>query len=168
MASYEGHLEVQITDINGDVAQVRMPVAFADTKTLAQINTEVGTFATNVGAVSNGLVTLKGFSVKFAEAAYVVGVSPPANTEYSSVTDGARLQFADTAGGRSSITIPAPLESMFGTASNVVNPLDANTALLIAFFAANAGSLSGLNYTLYKGGIKVGRRARRRRSALIP
>lgn len=168
MTNYKGTYDFQVTDFNGDVATVRFPVISSGTATIANLVTNAGTLETALAAATNGKVTRQGFSVLFNEAQYLVGTAPPNNAEYSSVTDGARLQFADGGGERMSVTIPAPLEALFGANSNVVDSTQTDVAAIIAAVASICNSLSGSFFNLYKGGIKVGKRARRRRSPLIP
>lgn len=169
MARYNGHWFIQITDINGDVATVRIPWNAPDTTTLATLATDMATLEAAVAALTNGKVTRQGVNALFNEAQYLVGTAPPTNAEYSSVTDGAKLQFATGDGQRTSVTIPAVIEAAFGSDSNVVDSTQAAVATFITAFEANAVPPSGSGtYNLYKGGIKVGKRARKRRTALIP
>lgn len=168
MAHYKARYVIQVTDVNGDTAIVSFPAFPLDTVTLAAAATVMATLEADVAALTNGKVTRQGLQVLFSEAQYLVGSSPPTNAEYSSVTDGAHLAFADGLGERMSVTIPAPLEAVFGASSNVVNPTYGAIATLISDVAASCGSPSGGQYNLYKGGIKVGRHSRRRVSRLIP
>jgi len=168
MASYKVSYEFQVTDINGDVANVVVHAFSADSATLAQIATNVATLDAALAAATNGKVTRQGASVLVNEAQFLVGSTPPTNAEYSSVTDGARFQFANGGGDRASSTIPAPLEAMFGSNSNVIDSTQTQAAAWIAAFESIARGNDGSPLNLYKGGIKVGRRARRRRSALVP
>ena len=168
MANYRTQYDFEVVDVNGDTANIRIQTLQPDTRTFAQMVTTTGALATAIIACSNGKIIRQGFSVLVNEAQFLVGTSPPTNAEYSSVTDGARLQFANSLGERGSITVPAPLETDFGSASNVVDSLDTNVAALIALLQASMVGASGTALNLYKGGIKVGRRARVRRSALVP
>lgn len=169
MARYDFDWVFQVTDVNGDVATVRFPSNGPDTLTLAVLATDLATLATDLSAATNGKITRQGLSVRFSESAMVVGTSPPTNAEYSSVTDGARMQFATADGQRTSLTIPAPIEALFGASSNVVDSTNAHASALIADVATNCVPPSGSGtYNLYKGGIKVGKRARLRRSSLVP
>lgn len=168
MANYPAEYLFTIVDVNGDQANVRIHTLQADTRTFAQMVTTTNTLATALIACSNGKIIRQGFSVLVNEAQLIVGTTPPTDAEYSSVTDGARLQFANALGERGSLTIPAPLEADFGAASNVVDPTNANVAALIALLQTDMVGDSGTALNLYKGGIKVGRRARRRRSSLVP
>lgn len=168
MANYNIRLKVQITDINGDVAEATFPMHTSDASTLALVVTSLGTMATSLAALTNGKVTRQSFSVLVNEAQYLVGTTPPTNAEYSSVTDGARLSFADGSGERMAVTIPAPIEALFGTNSNVVDSTVSAVSTFIGDVAANCGSTSGVAFNLYKGGIKVGRHSRKRVTKLIP
>ena len=169
MANYTVEQTFEIVDVNGDTANVRVPSLQADTRTIAQAQTTNAAIAAALIACSNGKIIRRGYSVQFDEAQFIVGTTPPTNAEYSSVTDGARLQFANALGERMSLTVPAPLEADFGTSSNVVDSTDVNVAALIALITGGAATgKSGTAFNLYKGGIKTGRGARRRRTSLIP
>lgn len=168
MASYRIRYFIQVTDINGDTALTSIESFSADTATLAQIATDMATLEVALAAATNGKVTRQSVEVLINEAQFLVGTTPPTNAEYSSVTDGARFQFANGQGERASSTIPAPLEALFGPSSNVIDSTQPQSAGWITAFESIARPPSGVSFNLYKGGIKVGRRARRRRTALIP
>jgi len=168
VASYPVHYILQVTDINGDVATVKVPSFHPDTTTLAAVATLLGTFATDIQALTQGKITRQSFGMLVNEAQFLVGTTPPFNLEYSSVTDGAHLSYASGQGERMALTVPAPLESIFGANSNVVDSTNANVATLSADIAAHAASPANHNYNLYKGGVKVGKHSRRRATRLIP
>lgn len=168
MANYTGYYEYEFVDINGDTANVRVPFFTGDARTVAQMATTANAIGAALDACTNAKAVRVGFSFLIVEAQLIVGTTPPNNAEYSSVTDGARLQFANGVGSRTSLTVPAPLESDFGASSNVVDSTNANVAALIAEIQIAASDKGGNVFNLYKGGIKVGRRARRRRSSLVP
>ena len=168
MANYMAHHHFTIVDVNGDQATVTVPQQTPDSRTVAILATANAAIGTAILACSNGKTIQRSVTILLDEAQLIVGTTPPTNAEYSSVTDGARLQFANNIGERYAMTVPAPLESDFGAASNVVNPTDANVAALITTITADATGKSGTTLNLYKGGIKVGKRARTRRSALVP
>jgi hypothetical protein len=168
MARYKISYKLQLTDINGDVAEVVINAAALDTATLAGLAANMATIESAVAAASNAKVTRQSVSALFNEAQFLIGSTPPTNAEYSSVTDGARFQFADGAGDRGSITIPAPVEAMFGANSNVIDPTNGLAAGIITVMETFADTSSGTVLNLYKGGVKVGRGARRRRSSLVP
>ena len=168
MARYKVTAVVQVVDVNGDTALVEANFSHADTVTIAQLATDVGNLATAVAQASNGKITRQSVKLLINEAQFIVGTAPPTNASYPSVTDGARFQFADGAGERASLTIPAPIEALFGAGSNVIDSTQTNSAAVIAYATANLTDLAGTALNLYKGGIKVGKRARRRRSALLP
>lgn len=162
MASYLGAYVVQLTDVNGDSATTEVPIQLADTVALSALATQAATLAADIGACSNAKVTSIGFRIGFVKAQITSGTAPPpANATYPSVTDGARLTFANSNGNRRAITIPAPLLSDFKTGSNVVNPDDANVAALIAEIET-FGDEGGNATNLYEGGIKVAHHARKR------
>jgi hypothetical protein len=168
MASYGIRLEFQVTDINGNVAQTSFPLYLTDTHTLANIATVIATLEADLAALTNGKVTKQGFSVFVNEAQYLVGTAPPNNAEYSSVTDGAKLSFANGNGQRMSVTIPAPIEAVFGATSNVVDSTVTAVATFITDVEANCNAIGGAQFNLYKGGVKVGRHSRKRVSKLVP
>jgi hypothetical protein len=168
MASYNLKYKIQVTDFNGDVAEVTFPDHLIDTTTLATLAAAMANLVAALAAATNGKITRQSISVLLNEAQYLVGVAPPTNAEYSSVTDGAKLNFADGAGERSSVTVPAPLEALFGASSNVVDSTQATAAALITEFETQCHSSSGALFNLYKGGAKTGRHSRRRVTRLIP
>jgi hypothetical protein len=168
MANYKISYTFEIVDINGDTAVMRIPSLQIDTRTLAQLATTSGALGGGINALTNGKTIKTGVSIDFVTAQYLVGTTPPNNAEYSSVTDGARLQFSNSLRERMSLTVPAPLEHVFGTNTNIVDSTQTDVAALIALIAADAQGASGTAFNLYEGGVKSGRGARRRRTSLIP
>jgi hypothetical protein len=168
MASYNLKYKIQVTDINGDVAEVTFPDHLIDTTTMATLAAAMANLVAALAPATNGKVTRQSVSILFNEAQFLVGTAPPTNAEYSSVTDGARFQFADGAGERSAVTVPAPIEALFGGNSNVVDSTQAQAAALITEFETQCHSSSGVLFNLYKGGAKTGRHSRRRVTRLIP
>lgn len=168
MAVYRAELILDIVDVNGDIAQARLPVAPSTAGTLSGLAADVGTWAGLVTSISNGKVIRQSFSVLVDEAQFIVGTAPPTDAPYPTVTDGARMNFANNTGARMATTVPAPVEAVFGTHSNVVDPTVSAVAAFITGVEGLASDRAGNFFNLYKGGIKVGRRARKRRSALVP
>jgi hypothetical protein len=168
MANYKGAYTFEIVDVNGDHAVMRIPTLQIDTRTLAQLATTSSAIGATIVAMTNGKVVKTGITFDFVTAQFLVGTAPPTNAEYSSVTDGARLQFSNSLRERLSSTVPAPREALFGAASNVVDSTQADVAAFIAEIAAAATGASGTAFNLYEGGVKTGRGARRRRTSLIP
>lgn len=168
MASYKLRYTFQVVDVNGDVANVSFPDFLIDTATVAALHTVSANLLGVLAASTNGKIIRQGVSILFNEAQYLVGTAPPTNAEYSSVTDGAKLNFADGLGDRISVTIPAPIEALFGTDSNVVDSTEAQVLAFIAAVANDCHDPAGGTYNLYKGGAKVGRHIRRRVTRLIP
>jgi hypothetical protein len=158
----------QVTDVNGDTAEVSVPTYVPDTNTLANLASSSATFATDIAALTNGKITRRSIGVLLDEAQYIVGTAPPNDAEYSSVTDGARMQFASGSGAKTAVTIPAPVEAVFGTNSNVVDSTVTPVAAFITSMETIPVSPSGGAYTLYKGGVKTGRGSRKRATRLIP
>lgn len=168
MASYRGEIIFQVVDFNGDTALVRFPQFLTDTHTLANVAANVATLEALVAAATNGKVIRQSMSFLVNEAQYIVGTAPPNNAEYSSVTDGAHFSFADGSGNKTAVTIPAPLEAMFGANSNVIDSTQTQAAALIAGVATTTQSPANTAYNLYKGGVKTGRHSRKRVTRLIP
>jgi len=168
MANYKGYYTFEYVDINGDTATTRIPTLQVDTRTLAQLVTTSNTLGAGINLLTNAKAIKTGFAFEVVTAQYIVGSSPPNNAEYSTVTDGARLQFSNSLRERFAMTVPAPLEHVFGALSNIVDSTQTDVAALIALIAADAVGASGTAFNLYEGGVKTGRGARRRRSSLIP
>lgn len=168
MASYKLRYTFQVVDFNGDIANVSFPDFLIDTATVAALHTVSANLLGVLAAATNGKITRQGVSILFNEAQYLVGVAPPTNAEYSSVTDGAKFNFADGLSDRTSVTVPAPIEALFGASSNIIDSLQAQAAALIAAVANDCHDPAGGTYNLYKGGAKTGRHTRRRVTRLIP
>lgn len=164
MATYLFHYEVEIGDVDGNVANTSLRAAVVDTVTVAQLATEVATFAADVQAASNGKVIRQGVSILFNEAQILPGATPPTDAVYPTVTDGARLNFSNGGGVTAHMTVPAPTEATFLPAPqrNYVDPAG-DASALIAFVKAHATDIAGTPLNLYQGGIKVGRGAPKRR-----
>lgn len=161
MASYELAYDIQITDVNGDSASMRIRSLYPDTTTIAGLATTAAANVTAVAACTNGKVTSSGVTILFNRAQISAGTAPPpASAVYPSVTDGARLTFNNSNGLARVVVVPAPLLSDFITGSNTVNPGDTNIGALITQIEALADIDGSTN--LYQGGVKVGRHARRR------
>lgn len=168
MASYKLKYQFQITDFNGDTANVTFPDFLIDTTTFAAAASVLGTLEGVLAAATNGKVTRQSFTVLVNEAQFLVGTAPPTNAEYSSVTDGAHFAFATGGGLRAAVTVPAPIEAMFGANSNVIDSTQAQAIALIQAFENSCHSPSGPAYNLYKGGVKTGKHTRKRVTRLIP
>jgi hypothetical protein len=161
MASYEVFYDIQVTDVNGDSATMRLRSLYPDTTDIAGLATTASTTVGLVAACTNGKVTGSAIYILFNRAQISAGTAPPpTNATYPSVTDGARLSFNNSNGLGRSVTIPAPLLSDFISGSNTVNPADANVAALITQVELLADLDGSTN--LYQGGVKVGRHSRRR------
>jgi len=161
LANFEGTLDVQVTDVNGDSALVKVRVVVPDTTTLASLAASTSNLGAALAACTNGKVTSQGISFGFVKAQISAGTAPPpANATYPSVTDGARLFFSNSAGEKRGITIPAPLLTDFKAGSNTVNPADANIAAFITNVETDPLFTGTAN--LYEGGVKVAHHARKR------
>lgn len=161
MPSYEMQYDVTITDFNGDTATMHVSSFYPDTTTISGLVGTLTTLAGDIAACTNGKVTATGFHFLIDKAQISTATAPPpSNATYPSVTDGARLAFANSNGGRRVVVVPAPLLSDFLANSNTVNPGDANVSALIAEIEALADNTGSTN--LYEGGVKVGRHSRRR------
>lgn len=163
MANYTLEFLIQVTDVNGDSAQTRIQQVVADTQTLAVMATTAANLTAAYAACTNAKVTGTGVSVTFSKAQISAGTAPPPTSAiYPSVTDGAQLNFINSALERRKITVAAPLLSDFKTDSNVVNPADTNVAGLITILEGLPDFDGSTN--LYQGGIKVAHHSRKRRS----
>lgn len=161
MANYPAELEYQITDVNGDSALVRITTLTTDTTVVSGLVSLLNSTGALIAACTNGKVTSQGFRFNQFKAQISAGTAPPpASATYPSVTDGARLTFANSAGGRRVVVIPAPLLTDFVTGTNTVDPGDANISALITGLEA-ISDLDGAT-NLYEGGVKVGRHSRKR------
>jgi len=161
MASFPSELEYQITDVNGDSALMRLTTLYPDTTTLSGLASTLSATGALIAACTNGKVTSVGFRFTQLKAQISAGTAPPpSNATYPSVTDGARLTCANSAGGRRVDVIPAPLQTDFVAGTNTVDPGDANISALIAQIEA-LSDLDG-STNLYEGGVKVGRHSRRK------
>lgn len=161
MATYLATYNIQVTDVNGDTATMRVTEARADTALVSAIATQTAALAALVAAATNGKITSQGYTLEFVKAQISAGTAPPpASAIYPSVTDGARLEFNNSAGEKRVVVIPAPLLSDFKTNSNTVNPADTNMAALISFIEGITDLDGSTN--LYQGGVKVAHHARKR------
>jgi hypothetical protein len=168
MADYRGFWSYEYVDVNGDTAMMRLPFNLVDTKTIANIVTSSAALGALIDPLTNAKNIKVSASIDILTAQLLVGTTPPNNAEYSSVVDGARLQFSNSVRERMSSTIPAPLESIFGASSNIVDMTNTDVAAFIAGVAAQCAGGSLNSFNLYEGGVKVGRGARRRRNPRVP
>lgn len=153
-----------VVDINGDTALASFEAFFPPAGLGSDLQANSATIATALAAATNGKIIRRSVSLLLDEAQYIIGVSPPAEAEYSKVETGARLQFSNAAGTRAAFTVPAPKLSDFNGAgnANTVNPLDANMSALIVALESVLTDDEGTPVNLYQGGVKTGRHARRR------
>jgi hypothetical protein len=168
MASYDVYVTLTLTDANGDTAHMRVNLGTTpDTGTLAALANDTGLLLTALGApgtITNAKVTSATVSFLYEKA----GPSGAVDAEYSGVSDGARLNFLNSQGGRGQVTIPAPVTAVFATAPNE-NVVDSGgpVAALITFLEAHY--FDGSNpLNVYNGGRKVGRHAPRRAQHKVP
>lgn len=168
MPTFLCRYEIQLTDFNGDTALVSFPDRIPDTNTIANQATQMATLVGALTAATNAKVTRQSFRILFNEAQYLVGTAPPTNAEYSSVTDGAKFNFADGAGERTAATVPAPIEALFGSNSNIIDSTQAQSAAFIAAVESVCHSPNGVLYNLYKGGAKTAHHTRKRVTRLLP
>jgi len=165
MTAYRIHFTQTVADIDGNLANVRVGFGNVDdTTTLAMLATSAASFGSAVGSATNGKAIRGGIEVLLFEAQILPGSTPPTDATYPSVTDGARLNFSNSAGSAGHITIPAPKENVFLAAPqrDFVDPAGSASGL-ITYMKANASDVGGNLLNLYQGGIKVGRGARKRR-----
>lgn len=168
MASYQTQIGLTLTDANGDTAQMRFPLGEVDdTTTMTTLAGQVTALLTALGApgtITNAKVTSATVSFLYEKA----GPTGAVDAEYSRVSNGARLNFLNSGGGRGTTTIPAPIAAIFGAAPNedVVDPTSAVSAFIAWYIAHVDGNGSVLN--IYNGGVAVGKHARRRAQHKIP
>lgn len=154
-----------IADINGQLATISYTdAAQSDASTLATMITTLNAFGTAFAAATNGKPVRGSFEVLGFEAQLIPGTPPPTNALYPTVTTGARLNFSNSFGSTAHITIPAPVAGVFLAApqEDFVDPAGSASAL-ITFLQGALVDVGGHALNLYQGGIKVGKRARRRR-----
>jgi hypothetical protein len=165
VANYRVRFFQQIADVDGNLALASyLNGNVADTITVAQLVTNTNGFGTALLAATNGKAVRWSFEVLVGEAQLIPGSTPPTDATYPSVTDGARLNFSNSMGSRTSVVVPAPTEATFLAAPqrDYVDPAG-DAAALIAWMQAHSLDTGGQAFNLYQGGIKVGRGARRRR-----
>ncbi len=161
MANYTLEFGYQITDVNGDTAQIRIQQVVADTQTLAVLKTTSDNVLAKITPLTNGKVTSRTVTVIQDKAQISAATAPPpADAIYPSVTDGARLNFQNAAGERRSLTIPAVIEAAFASGTTTVNPAQADVAALIAIIEGLVDFDGATN--LYAGGVKVAHHSRKR------
>jgi len=161
MASFVYEYTFQITDVNGDSAQMRIKSFAPDTTTIASLVTNSSTLNGLIAPLTNGKVTARGVTLTVDKAQISSATAPPpADAVYPSVTDGARMNFSNNIGARRVVVVPAPVESVFKTDTNTVNPDQSDVAAFIAEIIALGEDPAATN--LYEGGVKIGRHARKR------
>ena len=163
MANYMVDMILTLTDANGDTARMSVPLGqLADTNTLANLATTATGAITALGApgvITNAKVTSLSFNVLFEKA----NPTGALDAQFSSVSDGARLNFNNSVGQTGVSTIPAPVPGVFGTAPNEdVVLVGGAAAAWIAFYVAHASRDSTHNIDVYNGGMKVGRSPNKR------
>lgn len=166
MATFDGWFTYEITDINGDTANMRITAPTVDTTTVAGLKTASDSLGALIAALTNGKVTATGYGLLFLRAQISTATAPPpSNATYPSVTDGARLTFTNSNGGQRVVVVPAVKLDAFVTGTNTVNPDQSDVAALIA----DIESLTDLDgaTNLFSGGVKVGKHARRRVSRKV-
>ena len=162
MADYAVAHTLTLTDANGDTAKMKIDQGLVvDSTTVAQLISQTDALITALGApgvITNAKVTSATITI-LKEKASPTGAL---NSEYSSVTDGARLNFVSSGTNKWVTTIPAPVPACFGATPNeeVVDPTGPLAAWITAFESVVLGI--GVANPVYNGGVKVGRHARRR------
>lgn len=167
MANYRCYLNVTLTDSDGDQSKMRIDLGpIADTATIAGLATDMSGFIAALGApgtITNAAVTEQSVSIVLSKATFTSAL----NAQFAQVEDQARLQFANSAGDRASLSIPAPIPGVFASPPNQdVVDFAGPVGAIIAWFTAHAGGPTLLN--IYEGGVKVARRARRRAQHRVP
>ena len=87
-----------------------------------------------------------------------VSTATPGTGQYDLVSDTAVLVFATVPGSSLQVVIPAPLNSIFGPSSNVVDPTNPLVAALIAAVVGTLGDAAGNAATAFVSGVKSSRR----------
>mgnify|MGYP001195724336 CR=1 FL=1 len=87
-----------------------------------------------------------------------VGVVTPGTTTYFLTTDVAVLVFQTVPGGSLRVVIPGPLEEVFGSDGNTVDPTDTLVAAVIADVIGTLTDSGGNVATAYISGVKSSRR----------
>lgn len=164
-SNYKAFYVLEVGDINGDVAVMRVPTTLTDTNTIAVMATNVAALVTALGApgtITNGKVIRSGVSLLFNEA-QLAGGTPALDAEFPSVADKARLAFSNSNGARAVSAIPAPIEGIFHAppADATVDPASAVSAWITAF-ETYARDLTETTINLYQSGVRSKARARRR------
>lgn len=93
-------------------------------------------------------------------AAPTIGAASPGTTQYHLVQDIAVMNFATAvAGSNVQLVLPGPLAALFGANSQVLDPLAALTAAVIAAAIGVLADSAGNPVTAYIGGSKASRKA---------
>lgn len=93
-------------------------------------------------------------------AAPTIGAASPGTTQYHLVQDIALLNFATAvAGSNVQLVLPGPLAAVFGANSQVLDPLAALTAAVIAAAIGVLADINGNPVTAYISGSKASRKA---------
>jgi len=112
----------------------------------------LGAYEAAIQACSNGVLQFATNGIPTVSAA------SPTTGQYDLLSDLAVLVFATVPGSTVVVTIPAPLASIFGPSSNVVDPTNPLVATLIAATIGTLGDAAGNAVTAYVSGTKVSRR----------
>jgi len=168
MARYQMHHILELQDISGDRAIMKIPnLSVGDTATLATLATTTAAIVTALGApgtITNAKVVSTGISVQFTEVD-PLAAPVPLDAEFPSVADKALLTFTSATGSRTRNAIPAPIEGIFHAppADDTVDPASAIAAWLTEFETVS-GDAGNVVYGIYTGGVRQKARARRRRT----
>lgn len=112
----------------------------------------LGTYEAAVQACANAVL-------QFATSGIpTISGATPGSGQYDLVSDTAVLVFATAPGSDLKVVIPAPLGSIFGPSSNVVDPTNPLVAALIAAVVGTLGDAAGNAATAYISGVKSSRR----------
>ena len=113
----------------------------------------------STGALEAELQTNSNAALQYATVGPpTIGATTPGATQYHLVADIAVQIFATIPGTTIQVVVPGPLATTFGPSSNVVNPLDANVAALIASVIGVLSDAAGNAATAYVSGVKSSRR----------
>lgn len=162
LANYLVTLDLTLQDASGDQSRMRIPIGQQpDTALLSDLATIMAAALTALGSpgtITNAKVTAAAISVIYERA----NPSGAINAAYSSVSDGAQLNFANSLGGKGISRIPAPVTGVFGSPPNddVVLASGPVSAWITFYTGHAAHDVNLLN--VYNGGVKTGRHANRR------
>lgn len=162
MANYQVAYHLTFRDIDGAVAVTTGHNGHvADATTMAQLATHLASFAAAVQGASNGLVVQTSVSFLVTE---ITGVG--ADAQFPLTSQKAVLRYANAAGARAQVAIPAPKEIIFRSppSDDIVDSGQALVTAITASVAADLGDLAGGTLNVFAGGALTSHHRSRRRN----